>query len=53
MDDPHRFAMRPVLFPGKFPTLRPQDKLMANVTPEMQERIKRQDAAWRLVFDGE
>lgn len=53
IDDPHHFAMRPVLFPGKFPALRPQDKLMANVTPEMQERIKRQDAAWRLVFDGE
>jgi len=53
MDDPRRFALRPVLFPGKFPQLRPMDKLVANVTPEMQERIKRQDAAWRLVFDGE
>lgn len=53
IDDPHHFAMRPVLFPDKFPQHRPKDKLMVLVTPEIQERIKRQDAAWRLVFDGE
>jgi predicted RND superfamily exporter protein len=27
--------------------------VMALITPEIQERIKKQDAAWRLVFDGE
>jgi len=46
-------ALHPVLFSEKFPQLRPADKLMANITPAMQERIKKQDAAWRLVFDGE
>lgn len=50
--DPHLVPLRPALWENKFPEQRGA-RATALVTPEMRERIKRQDAAGRLVFDGE
>jgi hypothetical protein len=52
LKDPHLFPMRPELWPDKFPSFR-GNKVMANITPEIQERINKENAAGRLVFDGE
>lgn len=51
LKDPHLIPLRPALWPEKFPEHR--QRVTALITPEIQERVKRQDAAGRLVFDGE
>jgi len=50
--DPHLIPLRPALWPEKFPEQRGK-RVTALITPEIQERINKQDAAGRLVFDGE
>ena len=52
LKNPQLFPMRPQLWPEKFPEQRGK-RVTAYLTAEIQERIKRQDAANRLVFDGE
>ena len=52
LKDPRLFPLRPELWPDKFPSFR-GNKVMANITSEIQERIKKENAAGRLVFDGE
>ena len=52
LKDPHLFPMRSELWLDKFPSFR-GNKVMANITPEIQERINKENAAGRLVFDGE
>lgn len=52
LKDPHLFPLRPGLWPEKFPEHRGA-RVTALVSPEIQERIRKQDAAGRLVFDGE
>jgi hypothetical protein len=52
LKNPQLFPMRPELWPEKFPEQRGQ-RVTALLTPEIQARIQKQDAAGRLVFDGE
>lgn len=50
--DPHFSPLRPQLWSERFPQQR-GTRVMANITPEIQTRIEKQNAAGRLVFDGE
>jgi len=52
LKDPKLFPMRPELWPAKFPEHRGK-QVMTLITPEIQERINKENAAGRLVFDGE
>ncbi len=46
--DPKRFHLRPEILEGRFPTYR-----SINLSPEVLARVKAQNAAGRLVFEGE
>jgi len=48
VDHPEEFFLRPGLEPGKFPDRRP-----LHLSATLKDRIQAQDAAGRLVFDGQ
>ena len=48
VERPEEFFLRPGLEPGKFPEQR-----QISLSPELMARLAAQDAAGRLVFDGQ